>query len=286
MTEQFDFVKSFSPEQNDEINYAISSVLRKIVPVLGDLQELQIILNNAVQSASTVVGSLGGIQGEIGGIQGDISGIQGDINGINASLGDFIEQTDAELDALKAQIGAVDAKIPPIVEDINTLTSDLSAAESKITEIESKIADIPDLSAYFTFLSNKTISKKPFDVTGELTADSASITGDTSISGEASVGGSATINGTATAGTLKSANLTSPTNRVTCNKIFNTVDSVNVDNSGGYARLAVREGTNPYTESDWTCFGCAIGSGTYPYDPALYVRGQKRRIQTATNNWT
>lgn len=279
MTEQFDFVKSFSKEQNDEINYAISSVLRKIVPVLGDLQELQIILNNAVQSASTVVGDLSGIQGEIGGIQNDISGI-------NASLGDFIEQTDAEMDALKSQIDAVDAKIPPIVADINTLTSNLSAAVSKITEIEEQIGDIPDLSAYFTFLSNKTISKKPFDVTGALTADSASITGDTSISGTATIGENATITGTATAGTLKSANLTSPTNKITCNKIFNTVDSVNVDNSGGYARLAVREGTNPYTESGWTCFGCAIGSGTYPYDPALYVRGQKRRMQTATNNWT
>lgn len=279
MTEQFDFVNCFEPAQNDAVNYAISSALLKVVPVLGDLQELQVILNNAVKSASSVVG-------EIGGFQNEINGLQGNIDGINASLGDFIEQTDAEMDALKGQIDAVDAKIPPIVEDINTLTSELSAAENKITEIEAQLSDIPDLSPYFDFLTDKTVSKKPFDVTGALTADSASIDGNTSIGGEASVGGNATIKGTATAGTLNSENLTSPSRWVMCNKIFNTVDSVNVGNSGGYARLAVQEGTNPYTEGGWTCFGCAIGSGTYPYDPALYTRGQKRRIQTSTNNWT
>lgn len=280
MTEQFDFVNCFEPAQNDAVNYAISSALLKVVPVLGDLQELQVILNNAVKSASSVVGEIGGFQNEINGLQGNIDGIQGNIDGINASLGDFIEQTDADLDALKTQIDAVDAKIPPIVEDVNTLTSEMTAAENKISEILAQLAGMPDFSEYFDFLNDKTVSKKPFDVTGVLTADSAVIDGNTSI------GGSATITGTATAGTLKSANLTSPNKKVTCDKIFNAVDSINVDNSGGYARLGIREGTNPYTESNWTCFGCAIGSGTYPYDPALYTRGQKRRIQTATNAWT
>ena len=257
MTEQFDFVNCFEPAQNDAVNYAISSALLKVVPVLGDLQELQVILNNAVKSASSVVGEIGGFQNEINGLQGNIDGIQGNIDGINASLGDFIEQTDADLDALKTQIDAVDAKIPPIVEDVNTLTSEMTAAENKISEILAQLAGMPDFSEYFDFLNDKTVSKKPFDVTG-----------------------------TATAGTLKSANLTSPNKKVTCDKIFNAVDSINVDNSGGYARLGIREGTNPYTESNWTCFGCAIGSGTYAYDPALYTRGQKRRIQTATNAWT
>ena len=273
MTEQFDFVNCFEPAQNDAVNYAISSALLKVVPVLGDLQELQVILNNAVKSASSIVE-------ETGWFQNEINGIQGNIDGINASLGDFIEQTDADLDALKTQIDAVDAKIPPIVEDVNTLTSEMTAAENKISEILAQLAGMPDFSEYFDFLNDKTVSKKPFDVTGVLTADSAVIDGNTSI------GGSATITGTATAGTLKSANLTSPNKRVICNKIFNAVDSVNVGNSGGYARLAVQEGTNPYTEGGWTCFGCAIGSGTYPYDPALYTHGQKRRIQTAINNWT
>lgn len=280
MTEQFDFVNCFEPAQNDAVNYAISSALLKVVPVLGDLQELQVILNNAVKSASSVVGEIGGFQNEINGLQGNIDGIQGNIDGINASLGDFIEQTDADLDALKTQIDAVDAKIPPIVEDVNTLTSEMTAAGIKISEILAQLAGMPDFSEYFDFLNDKTVSKKPFDVTGALTADSAVVDGNTSI------GGSATITGTATAGTLKSANLTSPNNKVTCDKIFNTVDSINVDNSGGYARFGIREGTNPYTESNWTCFGCAIGSGTYAYDPALYTRGQKRRIQTATNAWT
>lgn len=238
MNDQFDFVNCFEPAQNDAVNYAISSALLKVFSVLGDLQELQVILNNAVH-------------------QNEINGIQGNIDGINASLGDFIEQTDADLDALKTQIDAVDAKIPPIVEDVNTLTSEMTASEIKISEILAQLAGMPDFSEYFDFLNDKTVSKKPFDVTG-----------------------------TATAGTLKSANLTSPNNKVTCDKIFNAVDSINVDNSGGYARFGIREGTNPYTESNWTCFGCAIGSGTYAYDPALYTRGQKRRIQTATNAWT
>lgn len=88
MTEQFDFVNCFEPAQNDAVNYAISSALLKVVPVLGDLQELQLSLNESPESM-------------------DLSSVEGEISGLNKTLVDFIDSTNTAISVLEDQIKKV-----------------------------------------------------------------------------------------------------------------------------------------------------------------------------------
>ena len=70
--------------------------------------------------------------------------------------------------------------------------------------------------------------------------------------------------------------------------IVDAKDSINCyKSSSNWARLGIQEGSNPYTEGGWTCFGCAIGgTGLYRRDPKLYANGEKRRFVTDLPNWT